>query len=152
MWYLVYEKSNRRSDCTFRRIAEKASKKKRIVFKIRNKQPSVKFSLQILILENLNLKGYVMKSAIQLDYSHASLALQKLGEFHSYSFLTRVTNPTSFEKLKVKEHFLTKEPPSEKMSFYRDLVVNIAIEVLFVVLSISNWKKKQRDDTLPDMF
>lgn len=85
---------------------------------------------EILILENLNPKGYVMKSAIQLDYPHASLALKKLGEFHSYSFLTRVADPTSFEKLKVEELFLKKEPPSEKMSFFRDLVINVAIKAL----------------------
>lgn len=58
---------------------------------------------EVLLLENLTQQGFVMKNSKILDYSHATLALQCLGEFHAYSFITRLANPTDFNKLKQME-------------------------------------------------
>lgn len=59
---------------------------------------------EVLMLENLTQQGFVMKNSKILDYSHAVLALRCLGEFHAYSFITRLMNPTDFDKLKqIKE-------------------------------------------------
>ncbi|KYQ59526.1 hypothetical protein ALC60_01511 [Trachymyrmex zeteki] len=63
---------------------------------------------EILMLENLAPQGFVMAKSKILDYPHLSLALRCLGEFHAYSFITRVANPTSFEKLKMEEHLFTE--------------------------------------------
>ena len=52
------------------------------------------------MFENLTQQGFVMKNSKILDYSHAILAVQYLGEFHAYSFITRFANPTDFDKLK----------------------------------------------------
>ncbi|KYN09891.1 PREDICTED: uncharacterized protein LOC108769389 [Trachymyrmex cornetzi] len=64
---------------------------------------------EILILENLAPQGFVMAKSKILDYPHLRLALRYLGEFHAYSFITRVANPTSFEKLKMKEHMFSQQ-------------------------------------------
>lgn len=55
---------------------------------------------QVLILENLAVKGFKMKSSRIMDYPHVSLALRSLGEFHAYSFIIRIADPISFDKLK----------------------------------------------------
>ncbi|XP_032682297.1 uncharacterized protein LOC116849347 isoform X2 [Odontomachus brunneus] len=57
----------------------------------------------VLILGNLTLEGFTMKSSRIMDYPHVSLALRYLGEFHAYSFITRVADPISFDKLKQME-------------------------------------------------
>ncbi|XP_011143871.2 uncharacterized protein LOC105185799 isoform X3 [Harpegnathos saltator] len=55
---------------------------------------------EVLVLENLMLKGFTMKSSRIMDYPHVSLTLRSLGEFHAYSFITRVADPINFNKLK----------------------------------------------------
>ncbi|XP_014487869.1 PREDICTED: uncharacterized protein LOC106751483 [Dinoponera quadriceps] len=77
---------------------------------------------EILILENLMVKGFTMKSLRIMDYPHVSLALRCLGEFHAYSFITRAADPISFNKLKEM-----KEPLfSRILNYERDeYIINV---------------------------
>ncbi|XP_066602468.1 uncharacterized protein [Prorops nasuta] len=82
---------------------------------------------EVLILEDLSRKGYVMKSSKTLDYDHVSLAIQHLGRFHAYSFATRAKNPAAFEELKAMEEpifFRQKRNSTSKSrgELYCDLV------------------------------
>ncbi|XP_035726426.1 uncharacterized protein LOC118443476 [Vespa mandarinia] len=56
---------------------------------------------EILILEDLKVKNYIMKETKFLDYPHARLALRSLGKFHAYSFAIRVKDPEAFKILKL---------------------------------------------------
>ncbi|XP_020280711.1 uncharacterized protein LOC109853230 [Pseudomyrmex gracilis] len=94
---------------------------------------NIEFGKELLIFGNLQPEGYVMTKSRILDYPHMSLALRCLGEFHAYSFLTRVSNPIGFEKLKLKEH-LYEEGDSwlftEQLQSYFATMRDIVIEAL----------------------
>ncbi|XP_012054241.1 PREDICTED: uncharacterized protein LOC105617285 [Atta cephalotes] len=89
---------------------------------------------EILMLENLAPQGFVMAKSKILDYPHLSLALRCLGEFHAYSFITRVTNPTNFEKLKMKEHLFNKRLVDNIDDKEKDLS-KMLIELVFKALA-----------------
>lgn len=64
---------------------------------------------EVLVLEDLSSQGYVMRDAKFLDYQHARLTLRNLGQFHAYSFATRVKRPDVFESFKSMEEPLFVE-------------------------------------------
>jgi len=86
------------------------------------------------MLENLAPQGFVMAKSKILDYPHLSLALRCLGEFHAYSFITRVTNPTNFEKLKMKEHLFNKRLVDNIDDKEKDLS-KMLVELVFKVFA-----------------
>lgn len=51
-------------------------------------------------MEDLTRKGFTMKDSKLMDYLHVSLAIKRLGVFHAYSFILRIADPMSFEKMK----------------------------------------------------
>nr|XP_050844374.1 uncharacterized protein LOC127061490 [Vespula vulgaris] len=55
---------------------------------------------EILVLEDLKTKNYIMRETKFLDYPHARLALRCLGKFHAYSFAIRAKKPDTFEMFK----------------------------------------------------
>lgn len=68
-----------------------------------------------------------------MDYPHMSLVLRYLGEFHAYSFLIRASNPTEFEKLKLKEPIYDKGEPwlfTDQIRLYFETARDIAIKVI----------------------
>ena len=85
------------------------------------------------MLENLSPQGFVMAKSKILDYPHLSLALRCLGEFHAYSFITRVANPTSFEKLKMEEHMFNKRfaGNTNNTEKYLKMVIELVFKVLW---------------------
>lgn len=88
------------------------------------------------MLENLTQQGFVMKNSKILDYSHAILALRCLGEFHAYSFITRLANPTDFDKLKQMKEPVFFQQPHDDRSIVKNLN-NIVIKVeLFTLLNL----------------
>jgi len=85
------------------------------------------------MLEDLTPQGFVMAKSKILDYPHLSLAIQSLGEFHAYSFITRAANPTSFEKLRrIQEIAFTRHLPDDKNYISSLKMPNIILKVLFV--------------------
>ncbi|KAL0111330.1 hypothetical protein PUN28_012906 [Cardiocondyla obscurior] len=85
------------------------------------------------MLENLSPDGFVMAKSKIMDYPHLNLTLRCLGELHAYSFITRVANPTGFEKLKQMDDPIFSEQPtqtSESTEKISKLLQNIILEAL----------------------
>ncbi|KYM98291.1 PREDICTED: uncharacterized protein LOC108777664 [Cyphomyrmex costatus] len=89
---------------------------------------------EILMLEDLTPQGFVMATSKILDYPHLSLALRCLGEFHAYSFITRVADPISFEKLKMKEHLFTQKLYDNSEDKQKNML-KVLIDVIFQALA-----------------
>lgn len=83
---------------------------------------------KIIIMEDLNAKGYVMKESKLLDYSHATMAVRCLGKFHACSFALRDKRPEEFELLKKIEEPLFPAP--EELSDHFDALMDVALEAI----------------------
>ncbi|XP_051158161.1 uncharacterized protein LOC127279683 [Leptopilina boulardi] len=81
---------------------------------------------KIIIMEDLNSKGYMMKESKLLDYSHATMAIRLLGKFHACSFALRDKRPEEFEHLRKIEEPLFPAP--EQLSDHFDALVDVALE------------------------
>jgi len=87
------------------------------------------------MLEDLTPQGFVMAKSKILDYPHLSLAIQSLGEFHAYSFITRAANPTNFEKLRRIEEIAFSQQSLDKNSIINSIKMpNIVLKVLCISL------------------
>ncbi|KMQ92214.1 splicing factor 4 [Lasius niger] len=65
-----------------------------------------------------------------------NIALRCLGEFHAYSFITRLANPTDFDKLKQMKEPVFFQQPHDDRSIVKNLN-NIVIKVeLFTLLNL----------------
>lgn len=104
------------------------------------------------MLENLAPQGFVMAKSKILDYPHLSLALRCLGEFHAYSFITRVANPTSFEKLKMEEHLFTERLADNNDDNKDEDVSKMLIGLVFKVLHILILKGRRYSSILIYFF
>ncbi|KAK2577830.1 hypothetical protein KPH14_001098 [Odynerus spinipes] len=87
---------------------------------------------EVLVLEDLKSKGYLMRDTKFLDYQHARLALRKLGRFHAYSFATRAKKPETFEMFKSLEEplFVVQNPPNNEMHDRLVILCNVIRKAL----------------------
>jgi len=92
------------------------------------------------MLEDLTLQDFVMaKSKLFKDYPHLSLAIQSLGEFHAYSFITRAANPTSFEKLRrIEEIAFTQHLLDNEINTSFMKISNSILKVFSLIFKVIN--------------
>ncbi|KYM98290.1 hypothetical protein ALC62_10993 [Cyphomyrmex costatus] len=117
---------------------------------------SEEFGKEILMIEDLTPQGFLTAKLKIFDYPHLSLALRCLGEFHAYSFITRVANPTSFEELKMKEHLFTQKSYDNIEDEQKDMS-KVLIDIIFQALANEDKHYIERcqrfiENMMPNMF
>ncbi|XP_011871470.1 PREDICTED: uncharacterized protein LOC105564015 [Vollenhovia emeryi] len=113
---------------------------------------------EIIMLENLTPRGFVMAKSKILDYPHLRLAFRCLGEFHAYSFITRYANPKSFEKLKgMEENLFVEQPETVDEEIIRKKFLKGLTDLVFTALENEDKHYSERyqrfvDNMLSDMI
>ncbi|KAE8573151.1 uncharacterized protein [Halyomorpha halys] len=71
----------------------------------------------LLVLENLKYKNYKLsKTKVFLDFEHISVAIKKIAQFHSFSFIYKHKNMKRFQDI-AKKLIEVKLPPASENEF-----------------------------------